>query len=107
MLSHVTAPNLVRHARRRARLTQRALAERSRIPQPMISAIESGRQDPRYSTLDRLLRACGYELDFVHRGGEGVDRTLFTLRLAPEERLRQMHEAALSLEDLVRSARRA
>lgn len=102
------AGSLLRHARRRTGLTQQALAERTGMPQSMVSAIEAGRQDPRHGTLDRLLRICGYELDLVHRGGEGVDRTMFVenLRHTPEERLRRARAAALSLDRLVRSARR-
>ena len=49
------AGTLVRTARLRQGITQRELARRSRIPQPMISLIERGLQDPRYSTLQRIL----------------------------------------------------
>ena len=82
---------LVRQARRKAGLSQRALARRSRVPQPTIAAIETGRQDPRYGTLLRLLRASGYELDIVPRLGDGVDRTLMRsqLRLPVAERFRR------------------
>lgn len=73
---------LVRQARRKAGLSQRALARRARVPQPTIAAIESGRQDPRYGTLLRLLRPSGYELDIVPRPGIGVDRTVMRAQLA-------------------------
>jgi len=56
------ASALVRTARLRSALTQRELAERTRISQPMISLIESGLQDPRYSTLQRILAATDQEL---------------------------------------------
>lgn len=93
------APRLIRAARRKAGITQRALAGRSGVPQPTIAAIEAGRQDPRFATLDRLLRACGYELDIRHVLGEGVDRTLIheMLRLTPGERVRRAAEEAAAI----------
>jgi transcriptional regulator with XRE-family HTH domain len=103
----MNAARLLRAARARAGVTQRVLAERTRVPQPTIAAIESGAQDPRYGTLSRLIRACGWDLDLVRRGGQGEDRTLFRemLRLTPAERLFQMQQGARNLE-LLRSARR-
>jgi transcriptional regulator with XRE-family HTH domain len=104
----IKAAALARSARRRAGLTQRELARRARIPQPTIAAIEAGRQDPRYATLSRLLDACGYELDYVARAGDGVDRTLIRkeLRRTPLERLRQIPAEAAFLRKLGTAARR-
>ena len=78
----------VNGARRSAGLSQRQLAEKSGIPQPTIARIESGKQMPRADTLDRLLRACGWELDMTLRRGQGEDRSLIRswLALTPEER---------------------
>ena len=45
----------VRRAREHAGLSQRELAARSRVPQPNIAAIESGRRRPQPRTLARLL----------------------------------------------------
>jgi transcriptional regulator with XRE-family HTH domain len=89
-------------------MTQRALAERAGVPQPTIAAIESGAQDPRFRTLERLVRACGHDLDIWRHGGEGEDRTLFraNLRLTPAERLRLVDAGASTLRAL-RSTRRA
>jgi predicted transcriptional regulator len=83
------AAGTVRRARRRARLSQRALAQRATVAQPTIARIEAGREDPRLSTLLRLLRACGEELEAVTARGEGVDRTQIRelLSLTPRERL--------------------
>jgi hypothetical protein len=41
-------------------------------------------------TLDRLLRACGKDLELVERAGGGLDRTLIRegLKLSPAERAR-------------------
>jgi transcriptional regulator with XRE-family HTH domain len=102
------ADRLVRAARKRKGLSQRELAARTDIPQPMISSIERGLQDPRHSTLERLLRACDLEIDIVNLAGVGIDRTLFetTLPLTPGERLRYGVSASRAIDRLLRSARR-
>ena len=104
----IKAADLVRSARRRVHLTQRELSRRAGIPQPTIAAIESGRQDPRYSTLVALLAACGYELGYERRAGEGVDQSLIRaeLRRTPLERLRQIPAEAAFLDKVDRAARR-
>lgn len=56
------AAALLYTARRRAGLTQRALAEAADTSQPAVAAIESGRKQPTVATLERLLRAAGTEL---------------------------------------------
>ncbi len=86
-------------ARRRAGLTQRQLAQRTRVPQSTIGRIETGAIDPKASTLDRLLRACGSELEAVPRLGEGIDRSLIRnqLRLTPRQRLENASAAAGSV----------
>ena len=101
------AASILRAARAHAGLTQRELAARSGVPQPTVASIESGKQDPRYRTLERLIRACGQELDLLPRGGEGVDRTQFraTLRLSPAGRLARATSGARALREL-RTARR-
>lgn len=97
----------LRQARRRAGLTQRELVARTGVPQSTIGRIESGRSDPRVSTLDLLLRACGDELDAVPRRGVGEDRTLprGLLRLTPDERIDGMAHAAEELADMRATAR--
>ena len=78
-------------ARREAGLSQRELARRSGVPQAAISRIEAGRVAPRTSTLDRLLAACGHDLELVERAGSGVDRSLISEKLAltADERARR------------------
>jgi transcriptional regulator with XRE-family HTH domain len=102
------AGRLVLAARKRQGLSQRELASRTGIPQPMISAIERGRQDPRHSTLERVLAACGQELDIAMRAGRGIDRTQFveTLRLSPRERLRRGVAGSRAVARFVKRARR-
>ena len=97
------AARVLRHARRRAGLTQRGLAERAGVPQSQIAKIESGAVVPRVDTLDRLLEACGEGLESRPRPGSGVDRTLIRelLRLEPSDRIRRADTEAR------RAARRA
>jgi transcriptional regulator with XRE-family HTH domain len=101
------ASEILRAARAHAGLTQRALAARAGVPQPTVAAIETGRQDPRYRTLERLVRACGQELDLLPGAGDGIDRTQFraTLRLSPARRLARAADGARALRAL-RAARR-
>jgi len=100
--------SLVRTARRRKGLTQRELADRTGISQPMIASIERGLQDPRYSTLKRILAAVDQELNVIDRAGGGVDRTQFveSLRLTPLQRLRNGVSSSKAIDRLVKSARR-
>lgn len=90
------AGRFLRSARRRAGLSQRALARKSGVPQPTIAAIEVGSREPRYATLERLLSACGFEWDIHRREGDGVDGTLISdqLRLAPDERIERLQHGA-------------
>jgi transcriptional regulator with XRE-family HTH domain len=84
------AATILKEARRAARLSQRELARRTGVAQPVLSRIERGHASPRFETLDRLLRECGRGLELIERPGRGVDRTLIRdrLRLAPGERAR-------------------
>ncbi len=86
--------DLVRAARYRAGLTQRALAERAGTAQSVVARIEGGHTDPSSETLVRLLHAAGVELRcrLVDRPVveshmlDDVDRIL---ALTPAERLRE------------------
>jgi transcriptional regulator with XRE-family HTH domain len=95
------AARMLRHARRSAGLTQRALGAKTRVPQETIARIEAGRADPRVETLDRLLEGCGFGLEHLPRLGIGIDRPQFHERLvlSPGDRLiRAMTEDRLMLE---------
>jgi len=74
----------------------------------MISSIERGLQDPRYSTLERILAAVDQEIEVIERAGQGVDRTQFveSLRHTPLQRLRNGVSASKAIDRLVKSARR-
>ena len=103
------AARVLRHARRRAGLTQRQLADRAGVPQSQIGRIEARLTVPRVDTLDRLLEACGEGLESLPRPGIGVDRTLAQelLRLPPLERARIGAAGSRRIMELTRHARRA
>jgi len=75
------AGRMLREARARAKLTQRELSEKTRIPQETIARIERGRADPHVNTLDRLLAGCEFGLEVMPRLGIGIDRTQIQERL--------------------------
>jgi predicted transcriptional regulator len=89
-------------------LSQRDLAARAGVPQSTVGRIESGSTDPRASTLSRLLRACGFELEAEPRLGLGVDRTQIRDRLAmsPRERIESTAAAAEAVARIRGRARR-
>lgn len=84
------AARLVVYARRRAGLSQRALARAAGVPHSTVARIELGQLSPRTVTLDRLLRAAGHSLATEPALGVGIDRSQIRqlLRLTPEQRAR-------------------
>lgn len=67
-----TTGAVLRDARRRAALTQVALAERAGVQQSVISAYENDRREPSLATLQRLVEATGQRLDVVVVPDDGV-----------------------------------
>ena len=57
------AGEVLREARKRAQLSQTDVARRAGIAQSVISAYESGRREPGVTTLARLVKATGHELE--------------------------------------------
>ena len=53
---------LLRAARRSTGLTQRELADRARMSQSSVAAVETLQSDPKFQTATRLLAAAGYRL---------------------------------------------
>jgi transcriptional regulator with XRE-family HTH domain len=90
---------LLKKARTRAGLTQRALAARAEVPQSTVGRIETGAIEPRIDTLLRLLHASGHDLELTARLGEGVDRAQIRERLAltPRQRLAELTKAAAAI----------
>lgn len=98
---------LLREARQKAGLSQRQLGKRAGVTQASIARIEEGKTSPRLETLERLLAACGFELELVPRAGVGVDRTTLRalLALTPAERAGLAVEEARNVERAIRPAR--
>jgi predicted transcriptional regulator len=61
--THRSAADLIKQARHRSGLTQRQLAARSGVAQPVIARLETGRSKPAFATVERLLGACGASLE--------------------------------------------
>ena len=103
----MSAASQVNQARRAAGLSQRELSRRTGVPQSAIARIEGGRQVPRADTLEKLLRACGFELRLAPTRGGGVDRSQIDawLRMSPAERARGTADYGRAL-DRLRDARR-
>ena len=102
------AGELVREARRGAGISQRELARRAGTAQSVVTRIERGQTSPSAETLARLLEAAGYDLHAelwpapaaASHMLEDIPRIL---RLAPEDRLREVAKLAR----FVGAARRA
>ena len=98
--------DLLREARARAGLSQRALARRARTAQSVVARIEAGDTSPSFETLRALLAAAGFVLRAQLEPGGGrshmLDDVPRILRLTPEQRLLELRNAAR----LVASARR-
>lgn len=76
--------DLIREARKRAGLTQAELARRAGTTQSSIARWESGRTQPGFDTVRRLVRASGYRLDI---GMEGWESSGIADDLAQSERV--------------------
>ncbi len=99
--------DLVLGLRTEADLTQSALAGRLSTKQPVVSRWESGADEPRLSTLQRIAHACGHTL-VVSVEPNGVDRTQIRelRRLRPRQRLELLAGDAAGLDRLLRAAGR-
>jgi hypothetical protein len=105
----MNAGRILRYARLRAGMSQRALADASGVAQPAIARIERGGVSPRVDTLERLLAATDSSLELAHRLGEGVDRTLIRASLdrTAEERVTAAGVAGTNLTAFLNEAQHA
>jgi transcriptional regulator with XRE-family HTH domain len=92
----VVAWALLQEARRRAGLSQQALARLAGKPQSTIAKIERGRRDPTLSTLQELVGAAGFDLriQLVPRDEHDIRLIDAMLALSPDERLRDIEDQA-------------
>jgi hypothetical protein len=98
-MSWIRSPGLVlKEARLRAGLSQRALAARAGTAQSLVARIERGLTSPTAATLARLLEAAGHDVDIELSLAAGpthmLDDVVRILRLTPEERLREVGNVA-------------
>jgi transcriptional regulator with XRE-family HTH domain len=89
------ASDILRDARQRAGLTQRALAAKAGTSQSVVARIEGGVASPSVETLVRLLAAAGFEFDLELRRKPVLDRQLLDdvariLSLTAEQRLEEV-----------------
>ncbi len=88
----MTAGRLIREARLRADLTQGHLAELAGRERSHIARWEREEVEPSFSTLQEILRACGYQLSTRLEKYVAVDdeRRKQLARAAPSERVQLM-----------------
>lgn len=104
------AGDVLRRAREQAGLSQRAVAAAAGVRQPLISRIESGREQPALTTLVTLVEACGYRLRIdIEPQPDTHDLSLLetTLRLSPQQRVDRLltiHAISHDLRSAVRAA---
>ena len=98
----IGAGRLIRRARKRAGLSQRALAQRLETSQSLVARWENGNVSPSFDSVIAATRACGLELDLrLTAFDPGDDRLILqNLVLTPGERLDRMLQGARSLREL-------
>ena len=94
-----TAARLLKSAREQSGLNQRQLARKARTAKSVVARVELGETDPSVKTLERLLRAAGYELAANLERISVLDRSMLEdipriLRMSPEERLREVAQVS-------------
>ncbi len=91
----MTGGLLIAEARKRAGLTQRELGARLGSHQSVIARWETGRVSPDLETVQRVVRAAGFDLNLSLVPADDHDVTLIRreLRIPPHERLRSMVDA--------------
>jgi transcriptional regulator with XRE-family HTH domain len=101
--------DLVREARKRAGLTQRALAERAGTTQSAIARLESGRTRPAFDDVLRLVRLCGFDLDvmLVERDSSDWMQAQALLEVPASERLERAVRFAQRVQQLQEAAQKS
>src|SRR5258705_11820976 len=94
-----TAATLLREARTRAGLSQRALARRAGTAQSVIARIEKGQTSPTWETLERLLEAANLDIHAqleprVVVGSHMLGEVAGILRMTPEQRLQRVKKVS-------------
>jgi transcriptional regulator with XRE-family HTH domain len=100
--------DLVREARKRAGLTQRALAELAGTTQSAIARLESGRTRPAFDDVLRLVRLCGYDVEVSIVEPDVSDRHQAAAMqpLTPSERVERAQHVAHQLQSIREAGQR-
>ena len=103
----MTAGSLIAEARKRAGLTQADLAHRLGSHQSVVARWEAGRTNPDFVTVQRVVRAAGFDLGISIHPVDDHDLTLIRreLSLLPHQRLSGMVEAVNKIGRMSRIAR--
>src|SRR3970282_717538 len=118
MTLRTSIPSLLREARNRGALSQRALADFAGTAQSVVGRIEAGLTSPTVETVSQLFEAAGFDLKMeivprptfdpvIEAYKPGIDRTLLVehLRRSVDERLRINAEVQLFGNELSRALR--
>lgn len=103
----MTGAALIVEARKRAGLTQAALAGRLETHQSVVARWETGRTKPDFVTVQRAVRAAGFELSVSITPLDNHDLSLIRreLSLEPHKRLSAMVSAVNALAKMEAAAR--
>jgi transcriptional regulator with XRE-family HTH domain len=99
---------LIREARKRARLSQRELAERIHTTQTVIARWETGQRSPSFERVINAVRACGLEVavGIVTPDDQHASLVKELLSMSPGERLDCLAKSRRAIEELVSAARK-
>ena len=120
MYNITDSAGIIRTARERAGLSQRELADRAGVAQPLVARLERAGANPTLRTLEKLAAAAGFTLrvhlepvapsdPVVERYLHDVDRTLLreNLKRSVDERIRSLGEWQQATAALQAATRRA
>jgi len=101
------AATLLRQARTRSGLSQRALAARAGTAQSAVARIERGQTSPTWSTLERLLKAANYDVvahaePSVVVGSHMLEDVARILAMTAEQRMQEIKNVSRFLHDVRR-----
>ncbi|HEY5889933.1 MAG TPA: helix-turn-helix transcriptional regulator [Acidimicrobiia bacterium] len=102
----MTGHTLIIEARKRAGLTQSALAQRLGTYQSVVARWESGQNQPSLPRLREIVRATGFDIAIAITRYDDHDETLIKreLNLLPHERLSTMLEAVTAINSIAKVA---
>jgi transcriptional regulator with XRE-family HTH domain len=99
--------DLISRARTRARLSQGEVAERADTSRTAVCAYENGTKDPRFETVSRIVRSCGFKLVLrpsvkwrSNRGGRVLPSALPDLEPAAAFAIVTLHDGEPRVFDL-------